>query len=91
MYKKFNTGGSLILSSSLLGSSFLNVTDHKMMLAFAGAWSKAWVEPLTSDYGAEMRNELVLKMYSAGDLFDSLRRLSGSLANIAGSVDNTFD
>lgn len=49
---------------------------------------KAQVKPLPSKSETQRRNELVLEMFSVGDLLDSLWELPGSLADIPGSVDN---
>lgn len=49
------------------------------------------LNPLPSEDGAQLSNELVLEMFSAGDLLDSLGGLPGSLADIPGSVDTTSD
>lgn len=51
-------------------------------------WTKAQLKPLPSKGGAQRKNELVLEMFSVGDLLDSLWELPGSLADVPGSVDN---
>lgn len=82
----------LFVPASAYKNSLHVVTwSTKFLEALVGAGTEAQVKPLPSEDGTQLRNELGLEICSAGDLFDSLGELSGSLADIPGSVGNTSD
>lgn len=64
---------------------------HRAWMLWLEPEPRLRLNPLPSEDGAPLSNELVLEMFSAGDLLDALGILPGSLADIPGSVDTTSD